>query len=124
MTKRGNSQRRQMFGAHIAGLRRRTGRTQRQTARLLWVLSGRRWHVTRFKVSLWEYGARIPSEVLPAYAQALNVTYEDLMRAAERFHAPLGGTVQEYQRKTTKNMKYRTHTRKPGAAGGRRRARL
>ncbi|QEU91370.1 helix-turn-helix domain-containing protein [Streptomyces kanamyceticus] len=95
MTRRGNSQRRQRFGANLAGWRVRAGLTQRQLAQIMFALSGRRWQVCRFKIALWERGARIPHEWLAIYAQALKVPFEQFARTAQVLDAPLGGVVQE-----------------------------
>lgn len=61
--------RRRQFGLYLAGLRRRTGKSQRQLAALLCVLSGTQ-SITRNEISRWERGGRIPDTWLPFLAAA------------------------------------------------------
>lgn len=76
-----SSDRRVHFGAYLARLRRDAGRSQRQLAERLCVLSGV-CSVTRHEVSRWERGERIPDTWLPLLAQALGVPYRELERSA------------------------------------------
>ncbi|MDT0476890.1 helix-turn-helix transcriptional regulator [Streptomyces sp. DSM 41014] len=72
--------RRQQFGQYLAGLRRATGKSQRQLAAVLCSLSGTQ-SVTRTEVSRWERGGRIPDVWLPYLAAAL-ATPETQLRQA------------------------------------------
>jgi transcriptional regulator with XRE-family HTH domain len=76
-----SSERKQRFGAYLAGLRRRAGQSQRQLAAHLCALSGVQ-SVTRNEVSRWERGARVPDTWLPFLAQALRAPLADLETAA------------------------------------------
>jgi transcriptional regulator with XRE-family HTH domain len=73
--------RRRHFGVYLAGLRRAAGKSQRQLAELLCLLSGTQ-SVTRNEVSRWERGARVPEVWLPWLAQALAVPLRELEQAA------------------------------------------
>ncbi|MES4889913.1 helix-turn-helix transcriptional regulator [Streptomyces sp. NPDC096012] len=66
---------------HLAGLRRATGKSQRQLAELLCLLSGTQ-SVTRNEVSRWERGARVPEVWLPRIAQALGIPLREMEQAA------------------------------------------
>ncbi|MFF8810863.1 helix-turn-helix domain-containing protein [Streptomyces pactum] len=76
-----STDRRREFGAHLAALRRRSGRSQRQFAAALCAVSGAR-SITRNEVSRWERGKRVPDVWLPFLAQVLGVPLRDLDRAA------------------------------------------
>jgi transcriptional regulator with XRE-family HTH domain len=75
------SERRRRFGSYLAGLRLRTGTSQRQLAAQLCLLSGTQ-SVTRNEVSRWERGTRSPEAWLPMLAQALSVPLTELQQAA------------------------------------------
>ncbi|MEV8036737.1 helix-turn-helix domain-containing protein [Streptomyces sp. NPDC086182] len=75
----GNDRRRQ-FGLYLAGLRRSTGKSQRQLASLLCVLSGTQ-SITRNEVSRWERGGRVPDSWLPFLAAGLTVPEAQLRQA-------------------------------------------
>ncbi len=75
-----DSERKCRFGSYLAGLRRRTGKSQRQLAAQLCLLSGTQ-SVTRNEVSRWERGTRSPEAWLPTLAQALSVPLADLQQA-------------------------------------------
>ncbi|MGW1605002.1 helix-turn-helix domain-containing protein [Streptomyces eurythermus] len=75
------TERRHRFGAYLAGLRRNSGRSQRQFAAALCAVSGAR-SLTRNEVSRWERGERIPDVWLPAFAQVLGVPLHQLEQAA------------------------------------------
>lgn len=75
------TERRREFGAYLAGLRRHSGRSQRQFATVLCAVSGAQ-SITRNEVSRWERGERIPDVWLPTYAQALGVPLRELEQAA------------------------------------------
>lgn len=77
----GNEDRRRHFGVYLAGLRRAAGKSQRQLAELLGLLSGTD-SVTRNEVSRWERGSRVPDVWLPWLAQALAVPLHELEQAA------------------------------------------
>jgi transcriptional regulator with XRE-family HTH domain len=72
--------RRRQFGLYLAGLRRRTGRSQRQLAALLCALSGTQ-SITRNEVSRWERGERVPDTWLPFLAAALQAPEAQLQQA-------------------------------------------
>lgn len=72
--------RRRQFGLYLAGLRRRTGKSQRQLAALLCALSGTQ-SVTRNEVSRWERGGRVPETYLPVLSAALSVPLAELQQA-------------------------------------------
>ncbi|MFJ4550321.1 helix-turn-helix domain-containing protein [Streptomyces sp. NPDC088817] len=72
--------RRREFGQYLAGLRRRTGKSQRQLAGLLCALSGVQ-SVTRNEVSRWERGGRVPEAWLPFLAAALRTPETQLQQA-------------------------------------------
>ncbi|MFJ8349744.1 helix-turn-helix domain-containing protein [Streptomyces sp. NPDC094153] len=72
--------RRRQFGQYLAGLRRRTGKSQRQLAGLLCALSGVQ-SVTRNEVSRWERGGRVPEAWLPFLAAALRTPETQLQQA-------------------------------------------
>lgn len=74
--------RRRQFGLYLAGLRRRTGKSQRQLAGLLCVLSGTT-SITRNEVSRWERGGRVPDTWLPFLAAALMVPETQLQQAVD-----------------------------------------
>ncbi|HET6859612.1 MAG TPA: helix-turn-helix transcriptional regulator [Streptomyces sp.] len=74
-------QRRERFGAYLARLRHRAGRSQRQLAVDLCALSGI-GSVTRNEVSRWERGERLPGAWLPFLAQVLSIPLRDLEDAA------------------------------------------
>lgn len=76
-----DQERRRSFGAHLAGLRRAAGKSQRQLAAELCALSGVQ-SVTRNEVSRWERGGRVPEGWLRFLARALNVPALELERAA------------------------------------------
>lgn len=76
-----STERRQQFGAYLARLRKRAGRSQRQLAADLCALSGVQ-SVTRNEVSRWERGGRVPEAWLPFLAQTLSAPLEDLEGAA------------------------------------------
>ncbi|MEU1022203.1 helix-turn-helix transcriptional regulator [Streptomyces sp. NPDC005900] len=75
-----DSERKCRFGSYLAGLRRRTGKSQQQLAAQLCLLSGTQ-SVTRNEVSRWERGTRSPEAWLPTLAQALSVPLADLQQA-------------------------------------------
>ncbi|MEV6088875.1 helix-turn-helix transcriptional regulator [Streptomyces cellulosae] len=75
------TERRREFGAYLAGLRRHSGRSQRQFAAVLCAVSGAR-SITRNEVSRWERGERIPDVWLPTLAQVLGVPLRELEQAA------------------------------------------
>lgn len=72
--------RRRQFGLYLAGLRRRTGKSQRQMAALLCALSGTT-SITRNEVSRWERGGRVPEAWLPFLAAALQTPEAQLQQA-------------------------------------------
>jgi transcriptional regulator with XRE-family HTH domain len=72
--------RRRQFGQYLAGLRRRTGKSQRQLAGLLCVLSGTQ-SITRNEISRWERGGRVPDAWLPYLAAALAEPLAQLQQA-------------------------------------------
>ncbi len=72
--------RRRRFGQYLAGLRRRTGKSQRQLAGLLCVLSGTQ-SITRNEISRWERGGRVPDAWLPYLAAALTEPLAQLQQA-------------------------------------------
>ncbi|MFF4828241.1 helix-turn-helix domain-containing protein [Streptomyces sp. NPDC001312] len=72
--------RRRQFGQYLAGLRHRTGKSQRQLASLLCALSGVQ-SITRNEVSRWERGGRVPEVWLPFLAAALQVPETQLRQA-------------------------------------------
>lgn len=72
--------RRRQFGLYLAGLRRHTGKSQRQLAGLLCVLSGTS-SITRNEVSRWERGGRVPDTWLPFLAASLAVPKAQLRQA-------------------------------------------
>jgi transcriptional regulator with XRE-family HTH domain len=72
--------RRRQFGLYLAGLRRRTGKSQRQLAALLCTLSGTT-SITRNEVSRWERGGRVPDTWLPFLAAALQTPEAQLQQA-------------------------------------------
>ncbi|MFF1715849.1 helix-turn-helix domain-containing protein [Streptomyces sp. NPDC058268] len=72
---------RPQFGAYLARLRRRAGRSQRQLAADLCALSGTQ-SVTRNEVSRWERGERTPGPWLRFLADALCAPLRELERAA------------------------------------------
>ncbi|MFI0242996.1 helix-turn-helix domain-containing protein [Streptomyces sp. NPDC016845] len=74
-------ERRRHFGVYLAGLRRATGKSQRQVAALLCAVSGTQ-SVTRTEVSRWERGRRVPDVWLPWLAQLLAVPLRELEQAA------------------------------------------
>ncbi|MER7216471.1 MULTISPECIES: helix-turn-helix domain-containing protein [Streptomyces] len=76
-----NTERRRRFGAYLAGLRRNSGRSQRQFAAALCAVSGAQ-SITRNEVSRWERGERIPDVWLPVSAQVLGVPLHELEQAA------------------------------------------
>lgn len=76
-----SSERRRRFGAYLAGLRRESGRSQRQLAERLCAVSGIQ-SVTRHEVSRWERGERVPDTWLPLLAQALGVRPREMERSA------------------------------------------
>ncbi|MFE9251335.1 helix-turn-helix domain-containing protein [Streptomyces sp. NPDC007088] len=73
--------RRREFGAYLAGLRRHSGRSQRQFAAVLCAVSGAQ-SITRNEVSRWERGERVPDVWLPAFAQVFGVPLRELEQAA------------------------------------------
>lgn len=73
--------RRRHFGVYLAGLRRAAGKSQRQLAELLCLLSGTQ-SVTRNEVSRWERGGRVPDVWLPWLAQALAIPLQEMEQAA------------------------------------------
>ncbi|MEV0324593.1 helix-turn-helix domain-containing protein [Streptomyces sp. NPDC050658] len=75
------SERRLRYGSYLAALRRSTGKSQRQLAAQLCLLSGTQ-SVTRNEVSRWERGARAPGPWLSILSQALRVPLADLEQAA------------------------------------------
>nr|WP_145490531.1 MULTISPECIES: helix-turn-helix transcriptional regulator [Streptomyces] len=75
------TERRREFGAYLAGLRRHSGRSQRQFAAVLCAVSGAQ-SITRNEVSRWERGERVPDVWLPAFAQVLGVPLRELEQAA------------------------------------------
>ncbi|MYR56319.1 helix-turn-helix domain-containing protein [Streptomyces sp. SID625] len=75
------TERRREFGAYLAGLRRHSGRSQRQFAAVLCSVSGAQ-SITRNEVSRWERGERIPDVWLPTFAQVLGVPLRELEQAA------------------------------------------
>lgn len=75
------TERRREFGAYLAGLRRHSGRSQRQFAAVLCAVSGAQ-SITRNEVSRWERGERIPDAWLPTFAQVLGVPLRELEQAA------------------------------------------
>lgn len=75
------TERRREFGAYLAGLRRHSGRSQRQFAAVLCAVSGAQ-SITRNEVSRWERGERIPDVWLPIFAQVLGVPLRELEQAA------------------------------------------
>nr|WP_199484874.1 helix-turn-helix domain-containing protein [Actinomadura craniellae] len=77
----GTAERRREFGAYLAGLRRRSGRSQRQFAAALCAVSGAQ-SITWNEVSRWERGERIPDVWLPTFAQVLGVPLRELEQAA------------------------------------------
>jgi hypothetical protein len=99
VTKRGNSEKRMMFGAHLQGLRRRKGMGLKKTAMQMHYMSGSRWKVTPSCLAHWEHGKRIPVQWLPVMASVLEVPREDLKRMAVKLGAPLGGPVIPYQQR-------------------------
>ncbi|MGW2781056.1 helix-turn-helix domain-containing protein [Streptomyces populi] len=74
--------RRRQFGLYLAGLRRGTGKSQRQLASLLCALSGTQ-SITRNEVSRWERGGRVPDTWLPFLAAALGAPEAQLRQAVE-----------------------------------------
>jgi transcriptional regulator with XRE-family HTH domain len=72
--------RRRQFGLYLAGLRRRTGKSQRQLAALLCTLSGTQ-SITRNEVSRWERGERVPDTWLPFLSAALQTPEAQLQQA-------------------------------------------
>ncbi|MBP5876753.1 helix-turn-helix transcriptional regulator [Streptomyces sp. LBUM 1477] len=76
-----DQERRRSFGAHIARLRRASGKSQRQLAAELCALSGVQ-SVTRNEVSRWERGGRVPEAWLRFLARALDAPAVELERAA------------------------------------------
>ncbi|MFG2932564.1 helix-turn-helix domain-containing protein [Streptomyces achromogenes] len=76
-----NTDRRREFGAYLAGLRRHSGRSQRQFAAVLCAVSGAQ-SITRNEVSRWERGERIPDVWLSTFAQVLGVPLHELEQAA------------------------------------------
>ncbi|MEU1304894.1 helix-turn-helix transcriptional regulator [Streptomyces shenzhenensis] len=75
--------RRAQFGAHLAGLRKSAGLSQRSLALRLCVTAGITT-LTRNEVSRWERGGRIPDAWLPPLAQVLGVPLDGLEREAAR----------------------------------------
>ncbi|MER5972915.1 helix-turn-helix transcriptional regulator [Streptomyces sp. NPDC002055] len=75
--------RRARFGAHLAGLRKRAGLSQRSLALRLCVTAGITT-LTRHEVSRWERGGHIPDAWLPPLAQVLAVPLDGLEREAAR----------------------------------------
>ncbi|GAA2218914.1 helix-turn-helix transcriptional regulator [Streptomyces nogalater] len=75
------TERRREFGACLSGLRRDSGRSQRQFAAVLCAVSGAQ-SITRNEVSRWERGKRIPDVWLPTFAQVLGVPLRELEQAA------------------------------------------
>ncbi|WP_153812422.1 helix-turn-helix transcriptional regulator [Streptomyces sp. SUK 48] len=75
------TERRREFGAYLAGLRRHSGRSQRQFAAVLCAVSGAQ-SITRNEVSRWERGERIPDVWLSTFAQVLGVPLRELEQAA------------------------------------------
>ncbi|WKE68547.1 helix-turn-helix transcriptional regulator [Streptomyces sp. WP-1] len=75
------TERRREFGAYLAGLRRHSGRSQRQFAAVLCAVSGAQ-SITRNEVSRWERGERVPDAWLPTFAQVLGVPLRELEQAA------------------------------------------
>ncbi|MCO5972139.1 helix-turn-helix domain-containing protein [Actinoallomurus sp. WRP6H-15] len=69
------------FGAYLAHLRRRAGKSQRRLAEILCDLSGCPT-VTRHEISRYERGRRTPRYWLPYLARALDVSLEELERRA------------------------------------------
>lgn len=69
------------FGAYLARLRRRAGKSQRRLAEILCDLSGCPT-VTRHEISRYERGRRTPRYWLPYLARALEVSLEELERRA------------------------------------------
>lgn len=74
--------RRRQFGAYLAGLRRRTSKSQRQLAAALCALSGTQ-SITRNEVSRWERGGRVPETWLPFLAAVLSVPLAQLQQAVD-----------------------------------------
>ncbi|MFE7648664.1 helix-turn-helix domain-containing protein [Streptomyces phaeoluteigriseus] len=77
-----STNRRLQFGQYLAGLRRRTGKSQRQLAALLCTLSGVQT-ITRNEVSRWERGSRVPEVWLPFLAAALQAPETQLRQAVD-----------------------------------------
>ncbi|GAA5073895.1 helix-turn-helix transcriptional regulator [Streptomyces similanensis] len=75
------TERRREFGAYLAGLRRHSGRSQRQFAAVLCAVSGAQ-SITWNEVSRWARGERIPDAWLPTFAQVLGVPLRELEQAA------------------------------------------
>jgi hypothetical protein len=76
-----STDRRREFGAYLAGLRRRAGRSQPQLAAALCTASGTQ-SITRNEVSRWERGARVPDTWLPFLAVVYGVPLRELEQAA------------------------------------------
>ncbi|MFD0555289.1 helix-turn-helix domain-containing protein [Streptomyces rectiviolaceus] len=74
-------ERRRRFGSYLATLRRSTGKSQRQLAAHLCLLSGIQ-SLTRNEVSRWERGVRAPGPWLAILSRALSVPLPDLQQAA------------------------------------------
>ncbi|KAB1149228.1 helix-turn-helix transcriptional regulator [Streptomyces luteolifulvus] len=74
--------RRRQFGLYLAGLRRRTSKSQRQLAAALCALSGTT-SITRNEVSRWERGGRVPDTWLPFLAAALGTPLAQLQQAVD-----------------------------------------
>ena len=72
--------RRRQFGLYLAGLRQRTGKSQRQLAAALCALSGTQ-SITRNEVSRWERGGRVPDTWLPFLAAVLQTPEAQLRQA-------------------------------------------
>ncbi|MEU9641335.1 helix-turn-helix transcriptional regulator [Streptomyces sp. NPDC048188] len=73
--------RKRMFGAYLARLRREAGLSQSALAARLCTVSGVA-SLTRNEVGRWEQGRRLPSAWLPALATVLGVPLSTLERAA------------------------------------------
>ncbi|MGI5207725.1 helix-turn-helix domain-containing protein [Spirillospora sp. CA-108201] len=87
-------ERRSRFGAYLARLRRDKRVSQRQLAEALCRISGLP-SLTRNEISRWERGDRVPNAWLPALATALEVSLDDLERAAAhaRGDEPFSGNL-------------------------------